>query len=189
MQFWTDWFACRWQSFIFRILDERMRKQIRSKKSLMGSILSKFKSHSNGCEPVECEEYSDGEDGVIVLQKFKKSSLATPRHQSINNYQFDKMDAANNISSANRPPPGLIHKNKWNRIPDLQKIIPVHTQPRVNGHQYESDTSSIRNHVLNGNTMSCKPHNSQHMDFALGKGYSNYWNPLVRLTLYREYWT
>ncbi|XP_037030613.1 sentrin-specific protease 1-like isoform X2 [Bradysia coprophila] len=140
----------------------------------MGSILSKFKSNSNGCEPTECEEYSDGED-VIIIQRFPKPSPTSPRHQPLNNYQFGKMDAVNNISTANRPLPGLIPKDKWSRLPNLH-IRPSVAQPRVNGYQNESDTSSVRNHVVNGTTLSYKPLNSQHIDSALGKSYTSYMN-------------
>lgn len=158
--------------------DEPQRQQSTGKSILrsMGSILSKFKSHANtnGCEPTECEEYSDGED-VIILQKFKKSDIIAPRHQPINNYQFDKMDAVNNMPSANRPPPGLIPRKKWSRVPDLQKIVP---QPRVNGHQYDCESSSIGNHVINGTTLS---HNRHYIDSTSGNRYSNFINSAVRL--------
>lgn len=160
--------------------DELQRQQLTGKsffKSLgsMGSIFSKLKSQSNGFGPAECEEYSDGED-VIVVHKVKKSSLNALRHQPFNNYHFDKMDAVNNVTTANRPPPGLIHKNKWSRLPDLQKVVPGITQPRVNGYQYESDASNIRNHVVNGTTLSYKTHNNQHIDSTLGRNYSNFMN-------------
>lgn len=155
------------------VRDEPQRQQSTGKSILrsMGSILSKFKSHANtnGCEPTECEEYSDGED-VIILQKFKKSDIIAPRHQPINNYQFDKMDAVNNMPSANRPPPGLIPRKKWSRVPDLQKIVP---QPRVNGHQYDCESSSIGNHVINGTTLS---HNRHYIDSTSGNRYSNFIN-------------
>lgn len=164
----------------FHLLSDELQRQQSKGKSLlrsMGTIFSKLKSQSNGFGPTECEEYSDGED-VIVVHKLKKSSLNALRHQPFNNYHFDKMDAVNNITTANRPPPGLIHKNKWSRLPDLQKVVPGITQPRVNGHQYESDASNIRNHVVNGTTLSYKMHNNQHIDSTLGRSYSNFSQPV-----------
>ncbi len=141
----------------------------------MGSILSKFKSHQPVCEPTECLEYSDGED-VIFVQKFKRSDLTAPRFQPISNHQFDKMDGVNCKSSANRPPPALIPTSKWSRVPDLQKMNPSRT-PRINGYQHDSDVvASTRNHLVNGNSLSFKPQNSQHIENSVGRNYSNYFS-------------
>lgn len=165
------------------------------KKTLMGSMgafLSKLTLHSNACEPTKYEEYSDGEE-VIILQKFKKNDLAAASryHQTVN-YQPDKMDSVNHKSSATRPPPSLIPKTKWSRIPDLQKYKPPPPSmisaraPRVNGYQYENESSSTRNTLVNGNSFSFKPHNSQHSDNTSNIGrnlHSNYMNSAVNSTL------
>lgn len=168
---------------IFVLLSDDPRRAAPIKKKFfgsMGSILSKLKSHSNACEPTEEDEYSDGED-VIIIQKYKKSDLAASRIQQINDYRQD-MDAANIKSIANRPPPGLIPKNKWSRVPDLQKMVPPRTQ-RVNGYQCENDTSTTRNCLVNGNSLSFKPQNGQQYDNTLSRNFSNYINSAVNWTL------
>lgn len=163
----------------------------------MGAFLSKFTTHSNACEPTKYEEYSDGEE-ITILQTFRKNDLAAASryHQTVN-YRPDKMDSVNNKAcAATRPPPGLIPKSKWSRVPDLQKykppppsMISARPPPRLNGYPCDNETNSTRNTLVNGNSLSFKSHNSQHLDSTSNtrRNFSNYMNSAVNLTHFFGY--
>lgn len=144
----------------------------------MGSILSKFKS-SNSREPIELEEYSDGED-IYVVTKFKKD--VPPK----NHVQHHKMDLGS--SSITRPVPSLIPRNKFSRVPDLQQCYkPSHTinvpKPRVNGYRCDNDNNGFKRNLVNGNSLSSlKPPNlvnSNYIGNSLSRNVSNYFNSTV----------
>lgn len=152
----------------------------------MGAMLSKFKpSQQTVCEPTDSAEYSDGEE-IFVIKKYNKHDLEAARRQ-MNNYPTpDTMDGLFNhkpTAATNRPMPGLIPKNKFSRVPDLQKIVPF-GMPRINGYPSENETSSssTRNPLVNGNGLSYKPLNCQRLDNTLGRKISNYFSSTVSST-------
>ncbi|KAJ6637597.1 Sentrin-specific protease 1 [Pseudolycoriella hygida] len=141
----------------------------------MGSIFSRAKSHSNACEPAEFIEYSDEED-LYVVQKFKKRDLNMPQQTyQFNNSKSNEMDALDHRPKATRPPPGLIPKKKFSRVPDLQKIVPPPIM-RMNGYEQQNENQTTGSYLLNGNNLSFKPHNTIDNTVNLGRNFSNYIN-------------
>lgn len=150
----------------------------------MGSLITKLITSSVPCEPIDCEEYSDGED-VIVVHKFHKKDITEfqqhRQQQQITNYLQARMDPANNRMGNTKPLPVLLHKNKFARLPDLHKynkptpaLKPVRPL-RLNGYQCENDISG-RSSLGNASSSSFKPLPGHNISNSLAGKFSRFSN-------------